>query len=206
MASQPYILLPDGNAGAAIRDVEERRQQFDRHAAIELRWAEFEFSGQFVRGGVSAIDGLATKRVAMPVDDHGIELLARRAATAGLRAGLIEWTADGESFLWFLPFRYIDDDGNCSNRLRGMLITCALFGKSLELFNPDSGVTSSERRVLFQLVGGLELRTAAQLDAISYETKRVHFKNVCVKLKCGGQTDAVRTAIGQLSYLVSVSE
>lgn len=201
-----FSLLPKRNAELAIRRLHERVGQQVRPDAFQMRWAEFEFSGRYLRGGISDISDLATVIVPNNQSDYGINLLARRAEAGDLSAGLIEWAPEHDAFLWFLPYRHFDAQGRAGTRLRGLLITSDLFGEIMELFNSSANLTWSEKRTLFQLVGGLELRQSAELDGVTYETKRAQTKAACEKLHCLGQKDLVRRAIGQLVHLMSVSD
>ena len=76
----------------------------------------------------------------------------------------------------------------------------------METFNGECGLTDSEQRVIFQTVAGLSLRGAAGVDDVTYETKRAHVKSACGKLGCGGQKELVRKVVGQLVYLLSLSD
>lgn len=201
-----FSLLPRQKADFAIRRLFERAGQHYLPDAFQLRWAEFELDGRFVRAGISDIADLATTIVSTVQSDQGISLLARRAEAGHLRAGMTEWNPGCESFLWFLPYRFFDSGGKAGTRLRGMVITVELFGEIIEIFNGGANLTWSEKRTLFQLVGGLELREAADLDEVSYETKRAQTKAACEKLHCTGQKDLVRQAVGQLVHLMSVSD
>ncbi|WP_197435031.1 alpha/beta fold hydrolase [Nitratireductor arenosus] len=201
-----FSLLPKRNAEFAIRRLYERMKQQVKPDAFQVRWAEFEFSGRFLRGGISDISDLATVIISNNQSDFGISLLAARASSGDLSAGLMEWNREYESFLWFLPYRFSDAQGKAGMRLRGLLITSDLFGEIMELFNSSANLTRSEKRTVFQLVGGLELREAAEMDEVTYETKRAQTKVACGKLRCTGQKDLVRKAMGQLVHVMSVSD
>jgi pimeloyl-ACP methyl ester carboxylesterase/DNA-binding CsgD family transcriptional regulator len=201
-----FSLLPRRNADFAIQQLHERLVQPFHPEAFEIHWAEFELSGTFVRGGISDIADLSTRIVTDSQTDAAINLLASRARTGTLRAGLLEWNRESALFLWYLPYRFFDSKGKPGTRLRGLVITGELFSEIMEQFNGDLKLTPAEKRTLFQLVGGLELREAAELDDVTYDTKRAHTKALCGKMDCGGQKDLVRWAMGQLTHLTSISD
>lgn len=201
-----FSLLSSGNAARAKREIRERLQAVPGVDTFYIHWAEFELSGKFVRGGISDVSELETVVITNSQSDPNINLLARRAAAGGLTAGLVEWDRECRSLLWFAPFRHLDPTGGVHIRLRGMVIANPLFGEIVEMFNPGSNLTAAEKRCLFQLVGGLELREAARIDGVTYETKRSLIKVCCEKLGCSGQKDLVRQLMGQLTHLMSVSD
>jgi len=201
-----FSLLPKRNARFAKQHILEQANQPDCHESFKLRWAEFELGGQFVRGGISDISDMVSVIITNSQTDPYINSMARKAAKGGLSAGSVEWNKDHESFHWYLPYRFIDEKGRVSARLRGMVITVQLFGELMELFNTKANLTAAEKRTMFQLIGGEELRNAANRDNVSYETKRTHTKTACVKLGCAGQKDLIRIAMGQLVHLMSVND
>jgi len=97
-------------------------------------------------------------------------------------------------------------DSPSEDRVRGFCVDAAVFSAILRHFNPGCGVTEAERRALFQLVAGLTLREAAELDGVGVETKRAQIKSAAAKLQCAGQIDLVRLMIGQLCYVLSIAE
>lgn len=201
-----FSLLPRKQADHAIKRILKRSKQPALSSAFEIQWAEFELSGKYLRGGISDICDLSTQIVSGSQSFAGIDLLARRARRGDVTAGHLEWQAEKDMFIWYLPYRYFDNNGKPAIRLRGMVITCGLFGEIIELFNADFGLSEMEKRILFQLVGGLHLRQAAKSDNVSYETKRAHVKFACDKLQCTGQRDLVSKIIGQLVHLMSISD
>lgn len=111
-----------------------------------------------------------------------------------------------EAFLWYLPFRTVDDEGVAKARLRGLVVSSDVFREIVDLFNGDANLSKSEKRTLFHPVGGLDLRETARIDDVSFETMRAHTKAASDKLCCPGQKDLVRYAMGELVHLMSVSE
>lgn len=67
---------------------------------------------------------------------------------------------------------------------------------------PDMPVTQVEQRILFHLVAGLDLREMADLDGVSYETRRGQFKALAAKLQTSRQIDMVRMLLGRLLVLL----
>ena len=189
-----------------MQKITERIHSKVNPAAFEIRWAEFELSGRFLRGGISNISDLSTQIVTNTQRDFGINLLARRAARSEISAGTLEWVPQYDLFLWFLPYRFYNEQGKPGVRLRGLVVSDDLFGEIIDLFNGQAQLTAAEKRTLYQLVAGIELRQAAELDHVGYETKRAQTKGACEKLQCSGQKDLVRKAMGQLFHLMSVSD
>lgn len=201
-----FSLLPQEHINSAMRHIVERAYAFVSLDAFEIRWAELELDGTFLRGGISDISDLSSQIVTNSQRDQGIDLIVRRAARGDLCAGMLEWVPEHGLFLWYLPYRRCDENGKPGTRLRGLLVTEPVFGETLELFNSMGFLTVAEKRTIFQLVGGLELREAALIDDVSYETKRAHTKTACEKLGCSGQKDLVRKTMGQLFHLMSVGD
>lgn len=201
-----FSLLPKSNADSAIRHIVDLAREPKSLEAFEIRWAEFDLSGRFLRGGLSDISDLSTIVFASSQSDFGVNMLARRAAEPDLKPGLMDWSPDHRWLLWYVPFRHMTDNGKTTTRLRGLLIGADLFGEMLELFNQEASLTSAEKRTVFQLVGGLELRDAARIDGVGYETKRAQIKSAGDKLGCNGQKELIRTVLGQLFHLMSISD
>lgn len=201
-----FSLLPKRNAALAALRIQERMKKPARLRAYELRWAEFDLQGNFIRGAISDISDLTTITLGDPAADPYIHLLARRARLGDIEAGHLEWIGEGECFLWYLPFRCYDENGSASVRLRGLAVDFDIFREVTALFNGSADLTQAETRLLFQLVAGIEMRAAASMDGIAYETKRSHAKSAASKLNCAGQKDLVRKAMGQLVHLMSVGD
>ncbi len=200
-----FSLLPDAQAARAKQRLIERHRTGISAEAFELKWAEFDMAGRFLRGGISDISDLSTYIVLVSQEDRDIEKMAMLAREGVARAGTVSWVPEAQHFHWFVPFRPASDESVLETRLRGLCITEPLLGELLDQFNPDAGLTTSEKRVIFQTMGGLDLRTSADDDGVVYETKRAHIRNVNEKLRCGGQKDLVRQVFGQMMYLVSAS-
>jgi len=202
-----FSLLPRKQAEEAKRETFEQYASRGRDAGDELKWAEFDLSGRFLRGGSSNPSDLATHIVTSSQEDADIHALARRALEGGIEAGLLEPASSGQDRLhWFVPFTPTKSDKLTKRRLRGLSITHALFSDVMEIFNPNAGLTNTEKRVIFQTIAGTSLREAASTDGVSYETKRFHVKSACEKLSCTGQKDLVRKVLGQMVHLLSLSD
>ncbi|MAY60595.1 MAG: hypothetical protein CML29_00125 [Rhizobiales bacterium] len=200
-----FSLLSSRNAERAKREIRERLQAIPDVDSFYIHWAEFELSGKFIRGGISDFSEQSTVVVTNSQSDRDIDLLARRARSGAITAGLIEWDEERRALVWFAPYRHFEPGDKMSIRLRGMVITNLLFSEIVDMFNTGSNLTTAEKRALLQLVGGLELREAARIDGVTYETKRSLIKVCCEKLGCSGQKDLVRQIVGQLTHLLSVS-
>ncbi len=202
-----FSLLPRKQAEEAKRETFEQYASRQRGAAEELKWAEFDLSGRFLRGGSSNPSDLATHIFTNSQEDADVHDLARRAVEGGIEAGLLEPASPGQDRLhWFVPFTPTKSDKLTKTRLRGLSITYALFSDVMEMFNPIAGLSTTEKRVIFQTIAGASLREAASTDGVSYETKRFHVKSACEKLSCTGQKDLVRKVLGQMVHLLSLSD
>jgi len=201
-----FSLLPGSQADLAMQHVHERAARNAGTAAFDMRWADFDFTGRFLRGGISNILDLETQTISNSQSDFGIDLLASRAIQGDLSAGLMEWNDRHELLLWYLPFHSSDSTGVINTRLRGLAVNCDLFIEVMELFNDSANLTLAEMRTVFHLVAGLGLRESGQMDGVSYETKRVYIKSAGDKMNCAGQKDLVRKVMGQMYLLMSVSE
>src|SRR5690606_15576645 len=120
--------------------------------------------------------------------------------------GALERVPGKQRFHWFLPFTPTRPDRLSRRLIRGLCVTEALFAEVLHLFNPSADLSASETRVIFQTLSGVGLREAAATDRVSYETKRAHVKNACLKLDCSGQKYLVRKVLGQMVHLLSISD
>lgn len=200
-----FSLLPEEKANGARRNLLKRFGSGEAHFVEDLKWAEFDLKGRFLRGGASDISGYATRIVSNSQEDPDIHHIVRFAAENGHRAGHAAWIADRKRLYWFVPFTPTRVDGFPQRRLRCIAIDQSVFDEIVRVFNADSGLSGAETRVMYQTIAGLSLRDAASLDALAYETKRSHIKSACEKLHCSGQKELVRLVMGQMTHLMSVS-
>ncbi len=201
-----FSLLPESKARKAIEDAFRHFRDWPKHRVPDLAWADFERNGTYLRGGVSSVTDLSTRIAAGPADDPDIRRLADRAGAGDLEVGTLELAEDGDRILWFVPHAPSSGDRLPETILRGLCIPERLFVEILSLLNPDAGLTPSEGRTVFQIVSGHAPREAAERDGLSTETKRAQLKSACFKLHCSGQTDLVRKVLGQMIFLLSVSD
>ncbi len=171
-----------------------------------LKWSEHNARGNFQRGGITDMIDRSTRLVANSQEDDDVQALAAGARNEELKAGTLRLLPPNDRFAWYLPFSPTKHDEEPSPRLRGLMVTEAVFREVLEQMNPGLDLTTAERRVLFQITAGLTPREAAAQDNVSFETKRAQIKTVSAKMQCTGQTDLVREVLGQLVHLLSVSE
>jgi DNA-binding CsgD family transcriptional regulator len=75
-------------------------------------------------------------------------------------------------------------------------------GHLMEIDFPNVSLTLVELRILFLIIAGLDLREMANLDAVSYETRRGQFKALAAKLGTPRQMDLVRMLLGRLLVLL----
>src|SRR5690606_33550876 len=201
-----FSLLPERQAEEAKRRFLEQSVSRPETLADELKWTEFDQHGRFLRGGCSNISDLSTRLVANSQEDPDIHELALRGLAGGIQPGALERVPGKQRFHWFLPFTPTRPDRLSRRLIRGLCVTEALFAEVLHLFNPSADLSASETRVIFQTLSGVGLREAAATDRVSYETKRAHVKNACLKLDCSGQKYLVRKVLGQMVHLLSISD
>jgi len=67
---------------------------------------------------------------------------------------------------------------------------------------PNVALTPVEKRMLFLLVAGLDLREMAVLDSVGFETRRGQFKALAAKLGTPRKMDLVRMLLGRLLVLL----
>ena len=124
-----FSLLSSRNAERAKREIRERLQAIPDVDSFYIHWAEFELSGKFIRGGISDFSEQSTVVVTNSQSDRDIDLLARRARSGAITAGLIEWDEERRALVWFAPYRHFEPGDKMSIRLRGMVITNLLFSE-----------------------------------------------------------------------------
>ncbi|MBX3531590.1 MAG: alpha/beta hydrolase [Rhizobiaceae bacterium] len=200
-----FSLLPQDKARQAMERV-LRDHARSGAFALDLKWSEHELGGGFLRGGVTDLVSRATRLVAHSQDDPDVHELARLALRESPLAGALVTLSTGDRFAWFLRFTPSRPDRKVERKMRGLMVSEAIFAEMLDLMQPDRNFTDAERRVMFQVTSGLSLRDAAVRDRVGFETKRAHVKSVFSRMHCSGQQDLVRIMLGQLVHLLSVSE
>lgn len=199
-----FSILPD----------EEMREAIDQTLAslgpesirrTEFAWADLSPTGTYLRGGLSNALGEATKIFNSPSDHPDLSRIMS-AASLDCRPGVIAPAPEDDRFIWFLPQMQVEADDRPEQFVKGICVTFSVFETIVDMFNADAGLTAAERRVVFQVIMGLRARDAAALDGVGLETKRTQIKSATNKLASGGQTELVRTLIGQLFHLVSASD
>lgn len=201
-----FAILPRERVAPAVAATLARLRESQAGAGPSLKWAEFDMKGRFRRGGRVALHAHVAQVLSRPQDDADVALMAREAADGAAQPGRVLREAGGERFILFLPTTAADRNGPSRLCVRGYMIDQAVFSALQIFFNPGSGVTEAERRVMFQLVSGASLREAAERDRVSVETKRVQIKSSAGKLQCSGQMDLIRLLMGQLAYVAAIAE
>lgn len=197
-----FGVLPDDIATSATSELLERVRG-GAHGLAALPWVDFDSHGAVVRAGVTTLEDQSLRLVANPDDHPDIAALVRQAS-GSILVGQVMTARGGDRFYWYAPAPAAFADAADPTRLRGLAITLPVFAALVDRFDGSRHVTTAEKRMLFQLVAGLGPREAADADGVSFETKRAQVKSLCGKLDCGGQTDLVRRAMGQLVHLLHV--
>jgi len=197
-----FSLLPTTEAISSSREVVERYLRNDTSISSSIKWAEFELNGRFVRGGTSRVGAMSSHLVSNWGEDEQIAEIVNHAREHGLKAGqFIPATAIDGNY-WCVPYSPGDRQETPSTRLRTILLTEPLFMEIVDLFNSDANLSLSEKRIVFQVVNGLNPGQAAQADNVSIETKRSQLKKASAKLFCAGQTELVRLMLGQMVHIL----
>lgn len=201
-----FSILPRDKAREARDYVAKRLKVAEAAIEDDLAWADFDMSGKPLRGGLSSITDHSTRILPAGTDNPAVAAILDNVARHGLAAGQISWDAKAQMLFWYVPITPSNRDSVGQRRLRGFAVTQLLFSEFLDIFNDESGLTQAEIRTVFQVIGGASLRAAADLDALSYETKRAHLKNACGKLMCSGQRELITKLLGQMVHFISISE
>ena len=70
--------------------------------------------------------------------------------------------------------------------------------RALNTIYPEHNLTHAEKRTLYQVICGLSMREAAELDGLSPETKRSQIKSVRAKTGLGRQADIATYTVTRL--------
>lgn len=199
-----FSILPD----------EEVREAIDQTLAglgpesiqrTEFAWVDLSPDGAYLRGGLSNALGRASK-IFNSASEHADLLRITSAASIDFRPGVVFAAPEEDYFIWFLPQMQVETELRPEHIVKAICVTHQVFEAIVGMFNHNAGLSSAERRVMFQLTMGLRVRDAADRDGVGLETKRTQIKSAIAKMECGGQTELVRTVIGQLFHLVSASD
>ena len=202
--SSVFSILPDENRRSAIAETIAQLGT-DAFRSTEFTWADLRPDGSFLRGGLSNAQGQAKLAFSSPSEHAGLRLIMA-ATEVDCRPGTVVRPPERDCFVWFLPQIHAEPDRRPEQIVRAIIVTASVFDTVVQMFNAQAGLSGAERRVLFQLTAGLRVRDAADADGVGVETKRTQIKSATAKLMCGGQTEMVRTAIGQLFHLVSAAD
>jgi len=201
-----FSILPEDQAEDARQQSLENFLGNRKLFNDQLKWANFDETGKFLDGGTSDIGGYSIRPIRDKNEDGDIFRLTELVKNNGAEAGRIETNIQRNIAYWFLPTLQYDDLNAQKNGLRGFVLTEGLFREVINIFNAGRNISAAECRLAFQICAGLSLREAAITDELNFETKRSHLKSICSKMQCGGQSELVKTLMGQMTYLLNVSE
>jgi pimeloyl-ACP methyl ester carboxylesterase/DNA-binding CsgD family transcriptional regulator len=201
-----FSLVPTDEAINSSREVVSRYIRNDASITSSIKWAEFEFNGLFVRGGISNVDSMSSRLISTPQEDSIIAEIVEYTNASALKVGQLAPTLNNNGFYWCVPFTPQNNTDVPKMRHRTILITEGLFLEILELFNTDANLTKAESRMIYQLIIGLNPTEAAKADQVSIETKRSQLKKATAKLNCSGQVEIVRLMMGQLIHIIYLCE
>lgn len=203
---QVFSILPAELVSDPVSATARRLKAAEHAGHAVLKWADFDRTGRFLRGGLSNLADTSIRLVARPQDDGDLAAMAREAMNGAAEPGRLICSADRERFTLFLPDTISTIRAPARSTVRGFLIDIAVFTHILIAFQGDSHLTEAERRVAFQLLAGISLREAATLDDVGLETKRAQIKSATAKMQCSGQIELVRLLTAQLSIVRSLAD
>lgn len=201
-----FSLLPDEQIDEALTQVLRTFREGDETGQLIVHWADFSLDNHFLRGGVSNIGRQETQITTNSQEFGEVHDLLRILKSGTFGAGVFHWDEARERLVWLLPVTVTNNEHQPDTRLRCLSISPTVFYHVIDRFNPQAELSKSEKRVVFQMVAGVDLRRAAADDGVSYETKRMHVKNASLKLQCGGQKEIMRKILGQMVHLLTLSD
>ncbi|PLX37148.1 MAG: hypothetical protein C0606_11635 [Hyphomicrobiales bacterium] len=197
-------LLPDDAAQEALSRMLRTMRGASGDDGYVVPWADFTLDGRFRRGGASDLVHRHTKLAANSREHPDIAALADFVQRETPTAGALHLDTSRGALTWLLPVTTSRTPTKPETSLRALSITLPVFRFILAYFNEAARLSRSEEKVIFQLIAGIDLRQAAELDRVSYETKRMHVKNAAHKLGCHGQRETVQKVLGQLVHLLTL--
>lgn len=199
-------LLSEQQAEEAMSEVLRHYRGREAREDLRIVWADFALDGHFLRGGISDIVFQETHITTNSQEFADVHEIVQLQDREFLSAGSFQWDAKHKRLVWVLPLTTSKREQVPDTRLRCLSITEAVFGNVVRTFNAEANLSPSEERVILQVVAGIDLRTAAADDGVSYETKRMHLKNASQKLACSGQKEIVRKILGQMVHILTLSD
>lgn len=201
-----FSLAPSEESLLLYSEMIAQYEQDDDAISQRIIWAEFNPDMSFVRAGISNARTMETVSVLDPGDHPEIQEINDVASHQRLGVGMVIPAGTLDGFHWCVPFTTVSNAGSKRNTLRTVLITEVLFGEVFDLFNRHSQLTPSEKRMVFQVVAGLNPKSAAEHDGGAIETKRSHLKRAMSKLGCASQSEMVRMMVSQLIHIMYLCE
>lgn len=199
-------LLPEQEVQGALSGILQSFDDTEAREETTYYWADFDLDRRFVTGGITDLVRQVTRITTNSQEFAEISALIRLVDSDLIGAGSFLWDPAHGRMNWLLPLAPAHDTAGGGAVLRCLSISFAVFRNLFDRFNADAGLSPSEKRVVFQIVAGIDLRQAAEEDGVSYETKRMHAKNASQKLQCGGQKDILRKVLGQIVHLLMLTD
>lgn len=194
-----FSILPPAVAdrafGAAVGDYQSGVELF----SSEMCWVEQASDGSVRRLVVTNLADLSS-RIVERTSNASLDFLVGRLSRRVPGSGEIGYEPNGPHIFWTFGGIGMSDD-----RIT-IAVPLSLFATLIDIFNADSNLSATEKRVLFDLIGGNSVRQSALHSDVSVETRRAQVKSACAKLGCSGQTDVVRMILGQLAHLQQICD
>ena len=200
-----FAVVPEKEALAARHTVLREYREQSLVPPGPIKWIEFLANGNYLRAGIASVAHMSTRMIGHWSEDSDIAAMHALSSKSGVRAGQL-LAAGPDSFYWFVPYSTPDTLGIEESRVRGLCVTQEWLTRIIKLFNPETELTASELRTIFQILSGSNPGSAAQADKVSVETKRTHLKRACAKLGCAGQHELIRLLMGQMIRVIYLCE
>ncbi len=201
-----FSLVSNDDALSARSEVIAHYRNGEGSISGSVIWCDFQSDGKFLRAGVSDV-GLMESRSILTKNGHPVvDEITEHAELHGLQAGNLIPSTQRDGFHWCIPYSAPSTNKRPVHGLRTLLITEDLFLEVFDLFNIEVQLTPAEKRLVYQLISGLNTNEAAELDGVSVETKRTHLKRAMSKLDCSNQSAIMRLVVSQLIHVLYLCE
>lgn len=173
-----------------------RRAMMSWTGETEFGWAQIDRPGSGVRSGRVDLRKGISKTTPFTSEHLANFLVTAQTLRDNDDATCLDPTH--ENLIW--TTEEVAVSGGLPN-ITAYTVSRRAFFTYINAVNFDSNLTFRETSALFQFLGGATWRQAAQVDAVSEETKKTQFKAACAKLKARGQVAVTRKLISQLNAI-----
>jgi pimeloyl-ACP methyl ester carboxylesterase/DNA-binding CsgD family transcriptional regulator len=200
--SSVFSVLPDDLARHGHLETMRQLLTNGDITSDELKWIEIGENNKILRAGATDLSG--STRILLRVEDDDDTAALAAHLSIGVYPGSVLAAPDQRMLYWFVA-SVPDPHKATMTFMKGLAVSDVLFFTVCDAFLKHAKLTSSEKRVMFQLCMGILLREGADHDGVAFETKRSQVKNACAKLNCHTQSDLARIGLGLVSSLISLA-